>query len=152
MPPAWAHDDSGLHPLRHAADGAAVTAADPIPTLRLETGLYAAGVVLRGAAYALLATFASRYDCGQALLGGLLVGDLAAAALALAWRNLDAWRLALAEFAVLALVFCWVRTQLVWPDDPAQRAILGLAAFGVFAGRAGSTAWTRLGPSENGWD
>lgn len=129
-----------------------MTAADPIPTLRLETGLYAAGLVLRGAAYALLATFASRYDCGQSLLGGLLAGDLAAAALALAWRGMDEWRLVLAEFAVLALVFGWVRSQLVWPADVAQQAILGLAAFGAFAGRVGPAVWTRLGPSEDGFD
>lgn len=128
-----------------------MTAATPFSTPHLDAGLRLCGVLLRAAAYALLASFASHYDCGRVLLLGLLVGDLAASVVTLAWRWVEERRQAVAEFAALLLVLLWVRQDLVWPQDPAERAILGLAAFGVFVGRAGGTALTRLGPSENGF-
>jgi hypothetical protein len=112
-------------------------------------GVQLAAVVLRGIAYAVLASFASRYDCGRALLLGLVAGELAASALALAWRWAEERGQALAEVVVLALAFAWARSERVGPVELEQRAILGLCAFGTFAARIGGTALLRLGPSED---
>ena len=108
-------------------------------------------LALRAFAYAGVAAFASRYDCGQALLTGLFAGDAAATVVATTWPGARDRREIAAELTLLALVFLWVRPDLVWPDDTALRAILGLAAFGMFVGRAGGTALTHLGPRENGF-
>jgi hypothetical protein len=56
-----------------------------------------------------------------------------------------------AEFAVLGLIWLWVRGELIWPSDHAQRAIIGLVAFGVFASRCGGSLMTRIGTNENGF-
>jgi hypothetical protein len=128
-----------------------VTADDTAAHPWLDGVVDIAAVAVRALAYAGLAAFASNYDCGQALLAGLLAGDLAASLLATAWPGDGDRRQVAFELAVLGAAFLWVRHELVWPDDLAMRAILGLAAFGVFVGRAGSTLLTRLGPSENGF-
>jgi hypothetical protein len=127
---------------------AAMPADDAAPVIEHAVDL--AALVLRALAYAGFAAFASRYDCGQAILTGVFAGDAAASVVATAWAARDR-RQALGELAVLGLVFLWVRAGLVWPDDQAQRAILGLAAFGVFVGRAGTTVLSHLGPRENGF-
>ena len=103
------------------------------------------GLVLRALAYACLAGIANHYDCGRALLTGVLVGDLLSRlfALALDWR--DQWIAVLSELLLLGLVFPWGRSSMVWPDEQAMRAILGLAAFGTFSAQAGGTLLTRLG-------
>lgn len=128
-----------------------MSTSTPLPLPTIADGLHVGGVLLRGAAYALLATFASRYDCGQALLGGVVAGDLAAALLTAGFRWSTDRRQVLVELAVLAAAFLWVRGWLVWPEDPAQRALFGLAAFGVFVARAGGTALTRIGADHDGW-
>ena len=128
-----------------------MTDAAPLPTPHLETGLQLGGLLLRAGAYAVLASFASRFDFGQALLLGLLVGAVAASVLTMAWRLTTERTAVIGEVVVLALVLLWVRSELSWPDDPAQRAILGLAALGVLAGRVGGSALTRFGPSDDGF-
>ncbi len=128
-----------------------MSTSTPLPLPTIAGGLHVGGVLLRGAVYALLATFASRYDCGQALLGGVVAGDLAASVLAAVWNWSSDRRAALVELAILAVAFLWVRAWLVWPEDPADRALFGLAAFGVFVARAGGTALTRIGSDHDGW-
>ena len=117
----------------------------------IDHALDVTALLVRALAYVGIAAFASRYDCGQALLTGLIAGDLAASLLATVWPGAHDRRQVLVELAVLGVVFLWVRPGLMWPDDLSFRAILGLAAFGVFVGRAGGTLLTRLGPSENGF-
>jgi hypothetical protein len=106
-------------------------------------------LALRAVAYAVLWAAASPFDCGRALLTGAVAGDLAATAVGLLLRRHHGIAPALAEGALLLLVMLWCRHQLAWPDEPALRALVGLAAFGVFAPRVGGSVWTRLGPSEN---
>lgn len=115
----------------------------------VEAAIQLGGLLLRGVVYGTFAAFADGYDCGRALLTGVFAGDLAATVLAAVWRGRDCLLRLAGELLVLALVFAWVRSSLVWPDDLSQRAILGLAAFGAFAGRTGGEALTRFGPSEH---
>ncbi len=112
---------------------------------RVDAAIGYTGLVLRALAYACLAGIANHYDCGRALLTGVLVGDLLSRlfALALDWR--DQWIAVLSEVLLLGLVFLFVRSSMVWPDEQAMRAILGLAAFGTFSAQAGGTLLTRLG-------
>lgn len=117
----------------------------------IDAAIDVASLLLRAGIYAVAALVAGHYDCGRALLTGLVVGDLAATALALAWQWRDAVMQSFAELALLALVFLFVRAQLEWPHEAPDRAILGLCALGVFAARAGRTVLTHLGPSENGF-
>ena len=109
------------------------------------------GLVVRGVAYAVVGGMASSYSCGQAILTGLLLGDLSASVLRVCWQARDNLAQPAAELALLGLIYLWVRSDLVWPDDQATKAIIGLAALGVFAARAGGGALTRFGPSENGF-
>lgn len=144
-------DDSQLRGGRHGADWMVVTAADePLPSHPIDVSLELASALLRVGAYAIFAGFANRYDCGTALLTGVLTGDLIASAVRGVWRWQDGFVPALSELLVLGAIWLCVRSELVWPDCPAQRAILGLAAFGVLVSRLGHTALTRLGPSEHG--
>jgi hypothetical protein len=123
------------------------SAAEPM----IDRAIDVAALVVRALAYAGIAAFASGYDCGQALLAGLLVGDLAASLLATAWPGARDRRQLVLELAVLGAVLLYVRAEITWPDDLSLRAVLGLAAFGTFVGRAGSTVLTHLGPRENGF-
>ena len=108
------------------------------------------GLLLRAGVYAFVYAIADRYDCGRALLTGLLLGDLLGHLLSLAWQWRDGLVQVLAELGLLAIVFLFVRSQMVWPDELPLRAILGLAAFGVFASKIGGSLLTHLGPSERG--
>ena len=118
---------------------------------RVDAAIHFTGLVVRAAIYAFCYAIADVYDCGRAVLTGLLVGDVAGNLLALLWEWRDGLLQAAAELALLGLVFLFVRSQLVWPDDLALRAILGLAAFGVFAAKIGGTLLTQLGPSQRGF-
>ena len=117
----------------------------------IDTAFHVGGMLVRAVVYAARGAVASHYDCGRALLTGVLLGDVAATMLDLVWRGWARPRQAAVEFAVVAVIFLCVRSTLVWPDEQAECAILGLAAFGVFAGRAGGTVLTHLGPRENGF-
>jgi len=118
---------------------------------RVDAAIEFTGLLVRAGAYALVGGVASHYACGQVILTGLFVGDVAATVLGvfLAGRALLLQRVS--ELLLLGLVFLFVRGDLVWPEQQAMKALAGLAAFGVFAGRAGGGVLTRLGPSENGW-
>lgn len=146
-----AGDDSRLRAGRHGADASIVTAADdPLPSQPIDVALELASALLRVGIYAVFAGFVNRYDCGAALLTGVLTGDLIASAARWLWRWRDGLLPATSELLVLGAFWLWARSELVWPACPAQRAILGLAAFGVLVSRLGHTALTRLGPSEHG--
>ncbi len=127
-----------------------MTAADDAAPA-IEHAIALTGLAVRAVVYAGVATFASGYDCGRALLTGLIAGDLAATLLATAWPGARDRRQLAIELALLGLLFLWVRPGLVWPDDLSFRAIVGLAAFGMFVSRAGGTVLTHLGPRENGF-
>lgn len=103
---------------------------------------------VRTAAYAGLVAFADRASCGAAVLTGLWLGDVAARVVAIAWQRLERLPAHGADLALLGLVWLCVRTRLEWPDDPSLRAIVGLAALGVFAGTTGGSLLNRLGPGE----
>ncbi|MFY9345355.1 MAG: hypothetical protein WAT39_22885 [Planctomycetota bacterium] len=126
-----------------------MTATDHAFAERVADGtLQTARLVVRLIVYGLLGAATHRYDCGQALLTGVLAGDLLASAARAVWQWQEGLRAAGAELAVLAIAWLWVRSDLVWPADQADRALLGLAAFGVLTARLGATALTRLGPSD----
>ncbi len=118
---------------------------------RVDAALRIIGLLVRALAYAGIAALAERYDFGRAVLTGVLAGDLLSRLVALAWELRECWIAAAAELALLGLVYLFVRPWLVWPDDPAMRAIVGLACFGVLAGQLGATVFTRLEPHENGF-
>lgn len=125
-------------------------AMDAQPSFRrIDAAIHFAGLAVRVVAYAVVAGFAAHYECGQAILTGIFVGDLAASAVAAVWRPNGHLAQALAELALLGLVYLWARAHLTWPDDAATRAIIGLSAFGVFAGRAGGGVMTRLGTDDS---
>ncbi len=115
----------------------------------IDAAIDVVALLLRAGAYLVIALAAERFDCGRALRTGIVTGDLAASVLALALQRRDCLAQAFAELALLALVFLWVKSRLVWPHEPPDRAILGLTAFGVFAARAGRAVMARLGPGEN---
>ena len=108
-----------------------------------------AAFFVRAACYAALAVAADHYDCGRALLTGVVLGDLAASGLAFALQPREHVVVALAELLLLAIAFVWVNSCLAWPATAPDQALLGLAAFGVFAARAGRSVMTRLLPSES---
>ncbi|MCK5942601.1 MAG: hypothetical protein KAI24_11560 [Planctomycetes bacterium] len=118
---------------------------------RIDAAITLTGVLIRAGAYALVGSVASRYACGQAILTGLFLGDVAASLLRVVLPPRELLAQSLAELGLLAVVYLWARADLVWPADTPTRAILGLAALGVFAGRVGGTAMTRFGPSEDGF-
>jgi hypothetical protein len=118
---------------------------------RVDAAIHFGALLARGAAYAFVYSVADLYDCGRALLTGVWLGDVASQLVDLAWHGRDAAARALADLGLLGLVYLCVRSQLVWPAELPLRAILGLAAFGVFASRIGGTLWTQLGPGERGY-
>ena len=149
--PALCAEDSAHKPDRHGADGQCVTALDDPIHRTIDQNLHFGSLLVRAAVYGFVGSFASRYDCGAAMLTGTLLGDLAATVLRGFWFARTDLVQCLAEFAVFILAFFWLRAQLVLPDDQAQRAILGLAAFGIFAGRVGKTLLASFGRSNDGW-
>lgn len=117
----------------------------------VDAAIHFGALLARAAAYALVWSVADLYDCGRAILTGVWLGDVVGNLIGLAWQWRDAAAQVVAELALLGLVFLFVRAQLVWPDELPLRAILGLAAFGVFSGRVGGSLLTQLGPSERGF-
>lgn len=117
----------------------------------VDTAIHFGALLLRAVAYAFVYAIADLYDCGQAILTGVWLGDVVGHLVGLCWQWRDGIAQVLAELALLGLVFLFVRSQLVWPEELPLRAILGLAAFGVFSARVGGTLFTQLGPSERGF-
>ncbi len=115
---------------------------------QIDTAFHFGGLLIRCVGYLFVYAIAGRYDCGTAILTGVLLGDLAGQSLKVVWD----WRRGLlnrlGDLFVIVIVFLMVRSSTTWPDDPAMRAILGLAAFGLLVGHVGGTALTRLGPSD----
>jgi hypothetical protein len=118
---------------------------------RIDAAFSFGALLLRAAAYAFVYSIADVYDCGRAILTGVWLGDITSHLISLAWQWRDAMAQVLAELALLGIVYLFVRSQLVWPQEPPMRAILGLAALGVFSGGVGGTLLTHLGPSERGF-
>lgn len=110
------------------------------------------GLLLRALAYAAVYAIAGRYDCGAAILTGVLAGDLGSRLAALSWQWREEPLQSAAELALLGIVLLCVRSQMTWPDDQALRAIVGLTAFGVFTAQFGGTVLVRLGPARGGFE
>ncbi len=123
---------------------------EPLTVQRVDAAIRFGALFARLCAYAAIWAVADRYDCGRAVLTGVLAGDLASRLVTAAWQWHDAPLPLGAELALLLLVWWCVRSHLAWPDEPALRAIVALAAFGVFTAQVGGTVLTRLGPSEHG--
>lgn len=122
---------------------AMVPTGEPTPD-PVDTAFVWAGLGVRAAVYGVLVAFAERASCGDAALTGLWLGDVAARLVAIVWQRLERLPVHGADLALLGLVWLCVRSRLVWPDDPSLRAIVGLAAFGVFAGTTGGSLAGRL--------
>lgn len=118
---------------------------------RVDTAVQVTALLLRAGAYALVGGLADQYDCGHAILTGVLTGDLAASVAGLVWQRRGHAAQTVAELVLLGIVYLAVRGDLAWPAEPALRAILGLAAFGVFVTRTGGAMLTDLGPSKSGF-
>ena len=118
---------------------------------RVDAAIRFGGLLVRALAYAAIYALADRYDCGRSILTGVLAGDIGSRLVSIAWEWRDGLLQFAAELVLLLLVFLFVRSQMVWPEDLALRAIVGLAAFGVFSMQLGGAVFTRLGPSENGF-
>lgn len=130
-----------------------MTAADHALTDRLVDGAFGAvGLGARVLVYGLVGSFANRYGCGPALLTGALVGDFAGSVVRTIWVRNHGLGLVVIEWVVLVIAWLWLQDQLRWSADPADRALLGLAAFGVFAGRVGSAALQSTGTVASEWE
>ncbi|MBZ0153255.1 MAG: hypothetical protein K8J09_17155 [Planctomycetes bacterium] len=110
---------------------------------QLDSAFHFGGLVVRVVGYAALAAVASHYDFGRALLAGLFYGDLAATA-AMFVRGAAGLIDTAGELLLLLLVALCVGGMLRAPDDNAARAVLTLAALGVFTSRIGKELMTRL--------
>ena len=116
---------------------------------RIDAAIGYGALLVRALAYAVLYATVDHYDCGRAMLTGVLAGDVLSRLVSIAWQWRDEPLQFCADLLLLGLVFLFVRAQMVWPDDQALRAIVGLAAFGVGSVQVGGTLLTRLGPSQN---
>ncbi|MBL8732356.1 MAG: hypothetical protein JNN13_08305 [Planctomycetes bacterium] len=111
---------------------------------QLDSAFHVGGLVVRVVGYAALAAVASHYDFGRALLAGLFYGDLAATAAAMFVRGAAGSIDTAGELLLLLLVALCVGGMLQAPDDNAARAVLTLAALGVFTSRIGKELMRRL--------
>jgi hypothetical protein len=116
---------------------------------RVDAAIGYGALLLRALAYAVLYAMVDHYDCGRAMLTGALVGDIGSRLVSIVWQWRDEPLHFCAELLLLGVVFLFVRSQMVWPDDQALRAIVGLAAFGVGSVQIGGELLTRLGPRQN---
>jgi len=103
------------------------------------------GILLRALGYLGLWVIARDYDFGAAFLAGVLAGDIAGQLLKVVTRWRDEPLAESGELLFLGLVYLCARSVLVWPPDPAMRAIAGLALFGALSAHVGGTALVRLG-------
>ena len=126
------------------------TRDEHVTLARIDAAIEFTSLLVRALAYAGMATLASHYDCGCAILTGLFVGDVAATIVGLFTGPRHRLMQACAELGLLLIVWFLANGDMTWPADPATRAIIGLAAFGVFAGRAGGGLMTRIG-ADDGW-
>jgi hypothetical protein len=118
---------------------------------RVDAAIGYAALLVRALFYAGIWATVDHYDCGRAMLTGVLVGDIGSRLVSIAWEWRDGLLQVGAELLLLAIVFLFVRSQMVWPDDPAMRAIIGLAAFGVGSVQVGGQLLVRFGPRRSGF-
>lgn len=115
---------------------------------QVDAAFHFGGLLIRAVGYLFVYSIADRYDCGPAILTGVLLGDFIGQIM----KVFMSWNLGLlgqlGDLFLIGIVFLMVRSMMTWPDDPAMRAILGLTAFGLFVGHAGNAALTRLTPAE----
>lgn len=124
------------------------TMSDPAELRRVDAALHYVSLLTRCVAYLLLGGFADHYACGQAILTGMFFGDVAATIARHAVPPRDGLRDMLADLALLGLVYLWTHSTLAWPPHPANRAIVTLAAIGVFATRTSHGLLTRFGTDD----
>lgn len=105
------------------------------------------GIMVRAVGYLIVAAIADRYCFGQAILTGVLIGDLSGQLIKSIVRWHEGPLMQIGELLMIGIVYLFVRPMLGWPDDAALRAIIGLAAFGVLSGHIGGSVLMRLGPS-----
>lgn len=117
----------------------------------VDRAIHFGALLARAFAYAFVYSIADAYDCGRAILTGIWLGDVAGHLVGLVWQWRDELAQVAAELALLGIVYLFVRSQLVWPHELPLRAILGLAAFGVFASRVGGSLFTQFGTGERGF-
>jgi len=117
--------------------------------VRIDAAIGYGALLVRALAYLALYATVDHYDCGRAMLTGALAGDVGSRLVSIAWQWRDEPLHFCAELLLLGVVFLFVRSQMVWPDDQALRAIVGLAAFGVGSVQIGGELLTRLGPRQN---
>lgn len=118
---------------------------------QIDAAIHFGALLVRAAVYTFVYAVADLFGCGRAILTGIWLGDVVSHVVQLAWNRRDTLVQGLAELALLGIVFLFVRSQLVWPQEPPLRAILGLAAFGVFSSRIGGSLFTQLGPGARGF-
>lgn len=114
----------------------------------VDAAFHYGGLLFRAVGYMLVYALADRFDFGRSMLTGVLLGDLIGQAAKVAWS----WRYnvlgQLGELLLIGVVYLLVRSMMVWPEDPAMRAITGLSAFGLLVGHVGGSVLTRIGPSD----
>jgi len=116
-------------------------------TGHIDAAFHYGGILLRAFGYMFLYAIAHNYDCGQAILTGVLFGDLLGQLVKMVWHWRNDVLTQIGELILLGVVWLLVRSMMVWPDDQALRAILGLAAFGVLSAQLGGAVLSRFGPS-----
>ncbi|MCA8977146.1 MAG: hypothetical protein KDC98_20655 [Planctomycetes bacterium] len=106
-------------------------------------------IVLRACGYLAVFAIARNYDCGRAILTGVLAGDMVGqlVKIGMLWR--DNPLVQFGELLLLGIIYLLVQDMIAWPQDTAMRAIVGLAGFGMLTGHIGGSMLTQLGPSPN---
>jgi hypothetical protein len=117
---------------------------------RIDRAIDAAIMVARVLGYVLVWWLAARHPIAAVVMGGMFVGDLIgrAVAVAIALVHGEPVGRALGEIGLVLGAWLLLGGRAAWPDDPAERALLGLAAFGMFAATTGRAFWTHLLPRD----
>ena len=110
----------------------------------VDTAFHYTGLAVRAVGYLAVYALADRYDCGPAILTGVLLGDFLGQAIKVFvnWHN--GLLAQIADLFLIGVVFLFVRSSMTWPDEPAMRAILGLSAFGLIVGHTGNLMMSRV--------
>lgn len=100
----------------------------------VDAAFHYGGLVVRAVGYTVLYAFAAHYELAQPVLAGVLCGDAFGQVCLLAKRGRGDLPAVAGDLLALTVVAWCVREQLAWPDDPALRAVFGLAALGALVG------------------
>lgn len=117
---------------------------------RIEAAVSFAALLVRVVVYMLVVSFASRFPSGQAILTGVLLGDVAATLVKTFVQQRESVAQCTAELTLIGLVYLFSHGQTGWPQDSARQGILALAALGVVATRTGFAS-THLGTRDDGF-